>query len=120
MIRCTLATIRGIISRFESSGHGSVDNPEARVSISCAAVSALIRSMGTLVEKSDCVSIELIRFQPGDIAMRVGHVDENAEEWLRGLTDMLAQGLEDVRRDYPDQIEFLRTAEEHKGDSYGS
>lgn len=112
MIRCSVNSRQGVLSRLESTGHGSIDNTEARVSISCAAVSTLIRTVGTLLEKSESVHIALERFQPGDVALTVEYVDESAEEWLRGLTDMLSQGLEDLQREYPEQIVFSRSFNE--------
>jgi uncharacterized protein YsxB (DUF464 family) len=115
VIRCRLGIDRGMLSAFSSTGHGRVDHAEARVSISCAAVSTLVRSIGMLLEKSELVIVGLDRFAPGDVKLRVEHVDESAEDWLRGLTDMLAQGLEDAARDFPDQIEFLLADEKIEG-----
>jgi uncharacterized protein YsxB (DUF464 family) len=106
MIWCRLETERGMIRFLESSGHGAVNSTVAGVSISCAAVSTLIRSLGVLLETSDKVVIGVEKFSPGEVRLRVEHVDESAEEWLRGLTDMLARGLEDVQKDFPDDVQY--------------
>ncbi|AHC14835.1 ribosomal-processing cysteine protease Prp [Salinispira pacifica] len=109
MIRCIVEADNGMLRVLHSSGHGDVDNRDARVSISCAAVSTLLRTAGVLLETSEQVMIELKKFQPGEIDLRVKHVDEKAEQWLRGLTDMLIRGLEDVQRDFPAQVQLSQS-----------
>ena len=104
MIICKMARPAGIFTVFESKGHAS--KGAGGVSIPCAVVSALVRSMGSLLEKREDVVVRVERFQPGAVRIRVLQVDEKGENWLHGLTDMLVQGLEDVQRDFPDQLEF--------------
>lgn len=106
MIHCRLEKSSGLLVALESRGHASIDTKEARVSISCSVVSALIRSMGMLLEKRSDILAKVECFQPGAVSIRIVRVDEGAKDWLRGITDMLSQGLEDLERDFPDQLEF--------------
>lgn len=109
MIRCIIEADHGILRSLRSSGHGDIDNRDAKVSVACAAVSTLLRTAGVLLETSEQVIIELKTFQPGEIDVRIKHVDEKAEQWLRGLTDMLIRGLEDVQRDFPAQVQLSQS-----------
>ena len=96
----------GVLLAFESTGHGAIDNPEAGVSISCAVVSAFVRSMGMLLERRNDIVARVESFQPGAVSIKIVQVDAGAEDWLRGITDMLIRGLEDLQQDFPDQLEF--------------
>lgn len=106
MIRCELVLRDGMLMYLESRGHAAIDNANARVSIACAAASALIRSCGSALEQSKTINIELDRFLPGDIQLRVTGISPGSEDWLKGVSTVLAQGLADVQRDFPDQLQL--------------
>ena len=108
MIHCTLEQFSGMLKAFESTGHGVIDNKDAQVSIACASVSTLIRTMGILLERHNDIVVQLERFEPGSVKLNVVGVGEQTEDWLRGITDMLAQGLRDIEQDFPSQVEFRR------------
>lgn len=105
MIHCKIEERAGILLAIESTGHGLADGPGG-ASVSCAAVSALVRSAGAVLEKRRDVLVRVEGFEPGRVGLRIVEAAADAECWLRGVTDMLVQGIGDVQRDFPDQIEF--------------
>ncbi|MGI9255456.1 MAG: ribosomal-processing cysteine protease Prp [Salinispira sp.] len=108
MIHCVITESSGVLRRLESKGHAHTDSRQGAVSISCAAVSALIRSLGMALEMRSDVEVRVHTLSPGNVCFHIVSSAPESQGWLRGLTDMFIQGMEGAKNDFPDQIFFER------------
>jgi uncharacterized protein YsxB (DUF464 family) len=96
---------RGCLRRFEADGHAGAD-PAGR-NIACAAATSLLRTAGGLCAERGLVSAGAAD-TPGTMRMSLGAPADNEEPWLRGVTDFLLRGLNDLAREFPREI-LVRT-----------
>ncbi len=98
-------TPRGSLRRFEAEGHAG-DAP-AGSNLACAAATSLLRTAGRLCADRGLVSAGGAE-APGTMRMTIGTAPDGDEPWLKGVTDFLLQGLNDLAREFPHEI-LVRT-----------
>ena len=102
-----LVSPRGLLQAFEADGHAGASG--AGRNTTCAAATSLLRTAGKL-----CADRGLVeaggRLGAGAMNMRLGAVSVEDEAWLRGVTDFLLRGLDDLAREFP--LEILVRAEQ--------
>lgn len=107
MIRIVLRVDRqGSLASLESTGHAQKPGSE-EASIACASVSVLLRSLGRLLERDPKIHVEGSAEAPGHFRIDVRRVTLRRRGYMRGVTESLLQGLQDVKRDFPDEIELI-------------
>lgn len=92
----------GLLRGYHASGHAGF--AKRGRDIVCAAATSLLRTVaGELADHEDLVC----RGSAGEaqLLFHVGEIPAGRAEWLRGVTDTLRRGLEDLRREYPRTIE---------------
>lgn len=96
------------------SGHSQTDS--GGMSVACAAVSALVRTAGRLIEADSTISSRGGAESTGELLLDIEYSDQH-RKWLRGVTDFLVIGLKDVERDYPQEcrVELEIQEEERHG-----
>jgi len=91
----------GLLRGFEARGHAG--RAPAGRNLACAAATVLLRSTARA-----CVARGLATGggarEPGDLRLSVAPVPEPERGWLRGVTDVLLRGVDDLQRDYPGEI----------------
>ena len=99
------------VAQLKTNGHAVCS--AGKNSIPCAAVSSLVRTAARLVEGRTGIVSSGTAPQPGSLELRLGRVDAESRDWLRGVTDFLVVGLKDIEADYPDDCSIvLKTQEE--------
>ncbi len=98
-------TSRGSLRRFEADGHAG--GAPAGANLACAAATSLLRTAGRLCADHGLVS-EGGADSPGTMRMALGRAADGDEAWLRGITDFLLRGLNDLAREFPREI-LVRT-----------
>ncbi|MFW6329404.1 MAG: ribosomal-processing cysteine protease Prp [Alkalispirochaetaceae bacterium] len=110
MISVRVGVSRGRLRSLYSSGH-AIDPGEG--SPACAAVSVLVAGTSrTLSGRGGC-HVDGRAPEPGSLELKVLRVRPGRGRWLRGVTDLLLQGLRDVADEYP---EALQLTIEEKGE----
>ena len=91
----------GLLESFEASGHaGSVGRGG---NVACAAVSALLRTAARVCVQKGVV-VEGGAEERGLMRCVVDPRAAAEPGWLRGTTDFLLRGLEDLRDEFPDAV----------------
>jgi uncharacterized protein YsxB (DUF464 family) len=98
-------TPRGCLRRIEAEGHAG--RAPAGTNLACAAATAMLRTAGRLCAGRGLVSDGGAE-APGTMRMTVGAAAAADVPWLRGVTDFLLQGLNDLAREFPREI-LVRT-----------
>lgn len=76
-------------------------------SVPCAAVSGLVGAAGrTLINAPGC-RIDGSAPEPGFLELTVVRVRPGRGRWLRGVTDLLVQGLRDVATEFPGVVQLI-------------
>jgi len=92
---------KGYLQAFEADGHAGAAG--AGRNTACAAATSLLRTAGKL-----CADRGLVEsggaVRAGEMSMRLGAVSVEDAAWLRGVTDFLLRGLDDLAREFPHQI----------------
>jgi len=92
---------RGRLQAFEADGHAGT--AEAGRNTACAAATSLLRTAGKLCAERGLVR-EAGAARAGNMSMRLGDVAVEDEPWLRGVTDFLLRGLDDLAQEFPREI----------------
>jgi uncharacterized protein YsxB (DUF464 family) len=96
---------RGHLQGFAAEGHAGAST--AGRNTACAAATSLLRTAGML-----CADRGLVEAggaaEPGIMSMRLAAVGDRDQAWLRGVTDFLLRGLNDLAREFPREI-LVRT-----------
>jgi uncharacterized protein len=91
----------GLLRGFTAAGHAGAAARGANVP--CAAATVLLRTTGRLCAARG-VALEGAAEQPGRMSLRLSpHAGEDAG-WLRGLTDFLMRGLQDLQDEFPREV----------------
>ncbi len=90
------------IVNLESEGHFPAQ--KGRVSVACAAMSALIRTYGRQVESSGVLTAEIKADKAGYFRVVIESIDPDGRDWYSGVCDFLLCGLGDLMRDYPNEF----------------
>ncbi len=98
-------TPRGCLRRFEAEGHAG--SAPAGANPACAAATAMLRTAGRLCAERGLVSAGGAE-APGTMRMTLADTAAADAPWLRGVTDFLLQGLNDLAREFPREI-LVRT-----------
>lgn len=110
MITVRVVLARGRLHALSSEGH-AIDTGQG--SVPCAAVSALLGGVARLLADSSGCTVDGRAPEPGRLELELKRLRPGARRWYRGVTDLLLQGLRDVAREYPGEMQL--TVEE-KGD----
>lgn len=96
----------GALKEVESTGHASTAAGSPGENVACAAVSALLRSSGRLLASRPGIEVDGDASEPGRFRLVLRRVRRGQRRYLQGVTDVLVQGLSDIYRDFPDEIEI--------------
>ena len=77
---------------------------EAGRNTACAAATSLLRTAGKLCAERGLVEAGGAP-RTGVMSMRLGPVSGEDDAWLRGVTDFLLRGLDDLAREFPREID---------------
>jgi uncharacterized protein YsxB (DUF464 family) len=91
---------RGLLRRFEADGHAG---EKARGgNIACAALTTLLRTTGRLCAERGLMQAGAAE-KPGEMSLivRPGAADD---AWLKGVTDFLLQGVQDLQAEFSKEI----------------
>jgi uncharacterized protein YsxB (DUF464 family) len=93
---------RGTLRGFDADGHAGAD--EAGRNIACAAATSLLRTAGRLCAERSLVTAGGA-LAPGEMRLHLDRSAEDADtEWLKGMTDFLLRGLNDLAQEFPREI----------------
>lgn len=102
MIRVRLQLDRnGLLASCTAEGHAAVLAESG--SIPCAAASTLLRTAGRLIEARKGVDHSGEAPAEGRMSLRIERCARGQRAWLRGVTDYLLAGMQDLEREYPDE-----------------
>ncbi|MEM5948905.1 ribosomal-processing cysteine protease Prp [Spirochaetia bacterium 38H-sp] len=93
----------GLIKRIESAGHASASEG---VSIPCAGVSLVLRTAGRLINKVPAAKLDVRANKEGEFFLDVLSPERLSRDWYSGVSSYILQALEDLVRDFPDQIKL--------------
>jgi uncharacterized protein YsxB (DUF464 family) len=91
----------GLLRHIHSEGHGSVT--DQGISVACAAVSVLLRSFSRSIAQQDGMILDWDLSQKGLLDLEIAW-ESSLEEWYKGQSDLLLQGLQDVSQDFPNEV----------------
>lgn len=95
----------GCLRGFEAAGHaGAV---LAGANIACAAATSLLRTAGRLCADQGLVGSGSAD-APGAMRMALAAGSRADGDWLRGVTDFLLRGLNDLAQEFPSEV-LVRT-----------
>lgn len=100
----------GCLAAIESRGHASTESGRSGENLACAAVSSLLRSVGRLLAARQGVELDGDASRPGFFTLYIIRVGRRNRRYVQGVTDVLLQGLSDIREDYPEEIEIREIA----------
>jgi len=95
---------RGCLRRLSACGHAGSGPPGE--DLSCAALSALLRSVARLLYRAEGLEVAGQAAGPGALELEVLRWAPERGQWLRGVTDVLLSGLHDLREERPGSIEL--------------
>lgn len=104
MISVRVALRRGRLRSLRSEGH-AIDGGEG--SVPCAAVSALLGAASRALINAEGCRVDGSAPDPGFLEVTVEQVRLGKGRWLRGVTDVLVQGLQDVAREFPGAVQLV-------------
>ncbi len=91
----------GLLRRLEAEGHAGVK--AAGGNIACAAVSMLLRTAGRVCAQRG-LAVEGGAESPGEMRLVVPPGADADTGWLRGVTDFLLRGVNDLKDEFPKEI----------------
>jgi uncharacterized protein YsxB (DUF464 family) len=98
-----IETERGVLRRFEVSGH---DRQEGKGgSLVCAAVSAFARTAGRVIEQEKGIRWRGEAPSPGRLYLELDRPPAAKIERLKGYTRFLITGIDDLKREFPLKID---------------
>jgi uncharacterized protein YsxB (DUF464 family) len=97
----------GLFKSIQSEGHASSS------SLPCAAVSVLLRTFARTLEASNAVKMQGGASERGLLELEITAFS-GSEGWLHGVTDLLLQGLDDLRNEFPKDIQVQLTDVNHQ------
>ena len=104
MIRVGIArSTDGSVRRLTATGH-AVAGPLGG-NIVCAAASVLIRTAARALEEESGIRLTGGAGARGEFLAEIESVSPDRLDWVRGVTDSLLRGLEDLAADYPHEVE---------------
>ena len=105
MVRVCLTVSNGRLAAIESSGHSGAG--VRGEDVPCAAVSVLVRTVARVLLDEPDVELEAEPPQRGRIKITAITCSEGKRPWLVGVTDVLARGIKDIVREYPDHVDLV-------------
>jgi len=94
----------GMLVRMSVTGHAH--SSSAGNDLVCAAVSSLVRTTVRTLEAHEGLRVWYNAPGPGTVALDIETVPQSEKIWLKGVTDMVRIGFEDIRSDAPAHIEL--------------
>ena len=91
----------GCLVRLQSNGHAP---GAAGSNVVCAAVSALLGSGARLLAAQSDLTVDGTADREGELEVVVSSFPSHRQSWLGGVTALLLQGLDDIAREYPEQL----------------
>ena len=96
-----MLSARGTLRGFDADGHAGADR--AGRNIACAAATTLLRTAGRLCAERS-LALAGGAAAPGEMRLLLGPSADADAEWLRGMTDFLLRGLNDLAQEFPRDI----------------
>ena len=93
---------RRCLQLIRAQGHAGAGRPGR--DIVCAAVSTLLRTTARVLYQHPGIVAESDAPDRGRLTLAIGNSHQRANDYLRGVSDLLLCGLQDIARDYPDKI----------------
>jgi uncharacterized protein YsxB (DUF464 family) len=101
----------GCIRYVEANGHaGGALKGE---NLPCAGVTVLLRTAARLFEQEKGLHLEGSAPHRGNLSFRIAGYSKESMERVRGITDFLCLGLNDLKNDFPKDIDIrIETSKE--------
>ena len=90
----------GLLQSVRASGHAGDD--AAGRNVACAAAMALLRTAGALLYEAGTAGGSARR--PGSLRFTVAVPAGADASWLRGVSDFLLRGLQDLQKEHPSAV----------------
>ena len=92
---------RGLLRGYRASGHAGFARRGR--DIVCAAATSLLRTVAAELSTHDELQCHGSAGEV-ELVLHVGDVPPSRAEWLRGVSDTLRRGLDDLQREYPRSV----------------
>ena len=93
----------GCIRFAEAEGHAG--DALKGGNIPCAGITLLFRTAARLLEGESSLHMEGAALYRGNLSFRIESYSMESMERIRGITDFLCLGLNDLQRDFPKEID---------------
>lgn len=100
MVRVEVTTVGAQLRSISSSGHAI--KPGDGESAPCAAISLLLKSLGTVLAVRDDCRVTVRAKAPGEFLMELDGC--SAEEWLTGIWSLADRNLREIARAWPNDV----------------
>lgn len=94
----------GCLKRFAASGHARAGREGQ--DIICAAVTALLRTCARLLSGQPDLKVSGNAPEPGEMQLFLHDPPGDRLEWIRGITDFLLSGVQDLKAEFPEKLEI--------------
>ena len=91
-----------VIKSYKASGHALYSKSGS--DIICAAVTCLLRTTANMLNNEKEIKVGGKVKKSGQMEMFLIKYPENRQEWIKGITDFLINGLLDLEKEYPEKI----------------
>lgn len=108
----------GLLSSFRSTGHAG--RRRERGDPACAAATALLRSAARTVAGHPGIDWEGDAPEPGRMSLIIRDCPSGDRSWLRGVTDVLLQGLGDLAGEVPESLTCTIETREREVEEHGT
>ena len=92
--------------------NGHADFADSGKDIICSAVSVLIRTAGRIVLSQFIKDCEYLSDEKGSFRLHVSKIPDGKQDWMKGITEFLLNGLSDLEKDYPAFVKLEITINE--------
>ncbi|MBI9098177.1 MAG: ribosomal-processing cysteine protease Prp [Spirochaetaceae bacterium] len=106
------AVIDDSLCLVELDVNGHADFAERGSDIVCSAVSVLVRTAGRIVLSQLLNGCEYESDGKGSFQLKLVKIPDGKQEWMRGITEFLLNGLSDLEKDYPAFVKLEITINE--------
>lgn len=96
----------GALSELRMTGHVSPAQGARGSNTVCAAVTGLVRSCAEAIAAHSAIEANGSAEAEGEFRLSVAGVAPGHDDWLRGVTDVLLNGLRRMSADTPAEVEL--------------
>ncbi len=94
----------GMLIRMAVTGHAH--SSSGGNDLVCAVVSSLVRTTVRTLETHESLTVRYNAPEPGNVDLDIEAVPQSEKIWLKGVSDMVRIGFQDIRSDAPAHIEL--------------